>query len=202
MRRLRIRPLRVAAMIVAVAALAGVGPSASASDLYGSGWRDRHVYYPPRPSGYSGIVSVFGQPCNSSSTSNLMYWVAPDNNVRYAVRYHYKLGGYGSYWGGTGSTARSSNLNNDVRGHIRNDHIGNQVRAGIWGYNCRYIDGTTKWSTHAWGIGVDINSAKEHVGHYHCHTIYGHMAAIWKNHNWYHGVNFGDCMHFQYATSY
>ncbi len=199
MRRKLLVPL-VAGILVLAAA-----PVAHANHFYTNyGWRDRHVNYPPLPSGYSGIVSVFGQPCNSQSNTNRTYWTAPDNGYSYPVNYHYKLGGYGKFYGGTGSTTRSSNLNNDVRGHIRNEHLAEQIKSGIWGYNCRYISGTSKWSPHAWGIAVDINAAYEHYGsaHKHCHTVTGGVANVWKNHRWIHGINFGDCMHFQYATNY
>ena len=80
---------------------------------------------------------------------------ARDDGVAYPLYYHYGLGGYGRYYGGTGSKTRSSNLNNDVRGHIRNDHLVHSVTHGIYGYVCRKIAGTSKWSTHAWGIAVD-----------------------------------------------
>jgi hypothetical protein len=188
------------AMIIAALAIV-VAPPADAYHYYSAGWRDKHVYYPPLPSGYSGIVSVFGQPCNSNSTANAMNWRAQDNGYTYVVRYHYKLGGYGTRHGGTGSTTRSSNLNNDVRGHISNEHLNPKVLSGIWGYNCRRISGSTKWSTHAWGIAVDINSAYEQLD-YSCDTVVGRLPQIWKEHRWIHGASFADCMHFQYATNY
>lgn len=168
------------------------------------GWRDRHTNYPPVPSGYNGIVSVFGKPCNSKVNDNRTYWTTPDDGNSYALYYHYKLGGYGTFYGGTGYSYRSSVLNNDVRGHIRNEHLGSYVRSGVWGYSCRYISGTRKYSTHSWGIAVDVNARYEHVGsaHKHCHTIPSKVSAVWKNHKWKHGVSFGDCMHFQYATNY
>ena len=31
------------------------------------GWRDEHINYPSRPSGYTQIVNRFGQPCNSEA---------------------------------------------------------------------------------------------------------------------------------------
>jgi hypothetical protein len=190
-------------VVVAVAMLlTTVARPASAYHYYAEGWRDKHVYYPTLPSGYSGIVSVFGQPCNSNSTKNAMNWRAADDGVTYIVRYHYKLGGYGTRHGGTGSLTRSSNLNNDVRGHITNAHLNPKVKRGIWGYNCRYISGTTKWSTHAWGIAVDINSAYESTTDTACTSEVDAVAPIWKNHRWIHGASFRDCMHFQYATNY
>jgi hypothetical protein len=156
------------------------------------------------PSGYAQIVKTFGKPCNASVNDNRTLWTTQDDGRTYALNYHLKLGGYGDFYGGTGSTTRSSNLNNDVRGHIRNEHVGPSIRSGVWGYKCRYIKGSKKYSTHAWGIAVDIHARYEHYGsgHKHCHTVLAAVADIWKRHGWTHGVNFGDCMHFQYARNY
>jgi hypothetical protein len=191
----------VLAMVLAAMAIA---PSAAAYHFYSEGWRHKHYRYPPVPSGYSQIVAVFGQPCNSNARYNKTTWVARDNNYAYPVYYHYKLGGYGTHYGGKGRYDMSSNLNHDVRGHILNDHVWPYIKHGIYGYACRRISGSSKWSTHAWGIAVDINSAYEHVGsaHKHCHSVPASVSNIWKAHGWIHGVTFGDCMHFQYAKNY
>lgn len=194
--------VRCATLLLSALLILSAAPSADAYHYYSEGWRDKHVYYPTLPSGYSQIVSVFGQPCNSNSTANAMNWRAANNGVTYVVRYHYKLGGYGTKHGGTGSTTRSSNLNHDIRGHITNEHLNPKILSGIWGYNCRYISGTTKWSTHAWGIAVDINSQYESTTDTTCHPNTNAVAPIWKNHRWIHGASFKDCMHFQYATNY
>jgi hypothetical protein len=186
----------------AVLAIIAIAPSADAYHFYSEGWRDQHYRYPPVPSGYSQIVNVFGQPCNSNATYNRTNWVANDDGRSYPVYYHYKLGGWGTLYGGTGRYDMSSNLNQDVRGHIRNNHASQYILSGVWGYNCRRISGSSKWSAHAWGIAVDVNSAYEHTGHYHCHTVKGVVSDVWKGHGWKHGVDFGDCMHFQYATNY
>ncbi|HYZ94113.1 MAG TPA: M15 family metallopeptidase [Actinomycetota bacterium] len=193
-----------AAAVVLVLAVVAAAPAAGAWHFAAEGWQHQHYKYPPVPSGYSQIVSVFGQPCNSNSTYNRTNWVATDNGTSYAVYYHYKLGGWGTHYGGKGRYDMSSNLNQDVRGHLRNDHLTGLIKSGIWGYACRYISGTTKWSTHAWGIAVDINSAYEHYGadHKHCHSIPGSVSDRWKAHSWKHGWTFGDCMHFQYAINY
>ena len=196
---------RSAGVVLALAiALLTIAPSAGAWHFEAEGWRHQHYKYPPRPSGYNQIVSVFGQPCNGAVNDNRTNWVATDNGYSYPVYYHYKLGGWGTHYGGWGRYDMSSNVNQDVRGHIRNDHLGDRIRSGIWGYNCRRISGSSKWSTHAWGIAIDINSAYEHVGssHKHCHTIPGSVSDRWKAHGWIHGWTFGDCMHFQYATNY
>jgi hypothetical protein len=169
----------------------GSAPSASAGHWYANGWRDWHYNYPPKPYGYNQIVAVFGQPCNSESRANVMRWMAADTGTVYNVVFHRKLGG-----------STSTNLDNDVRGHIGNGHMDNRVWHGIWGYNCRFISYTTKYSTHSWGIAIDQNSAYEHVNHYHSHTVCTCVADQFNNHGWRWGINFGDAMHFQYAYNY
>lgn len=194
------RPTTLA--FTAAAAVLLLALPAGAYHFYNSGWRDKHYSYPPIPSGYNGIVSVFGQPCNGYANDNYTSWVASDNGVAYPVYYHYKLGGWGPYYGGDVSPGPSSNLNNDVRGHIRNNHLTGYVKQGIWGYNCRRISGSTKWSAHAWGIAVDINSKYEPPGDSKCDSIPSSLSDVWKSHGWKHGASFGDCMHFQYAINY
>lgn len=165
------------------------------------GWRDRHLGYPERPSGYAQIVATFGPPCNADASANTMTWIAADDRVPYTFRFHRKLGGLPTEMV-TGGTGTSTNLDNDVRGHVSNTHKDPWVLRGIWGYVCRYIRGTTVWSTHAWGIAIDVSSAHEHYpGHYHSHVNWNH-SGIWTRHGWYWGKNFGDAMHFQFADSY
>lgn len=174
---------RIAGVLVA-AALAGAGATVATADD-----PDTHYNYPPRPHGYNAIVDVFGKPCASRARENALTFVARSGKP-YVVRFHRKLGG-----------TTSTNMI-DVRWHILHSSYDNDLRDGIWGYNCRYVAGTKTYSTHAWGIAVDINSAYEHVAHYHCHTVPAGLGGIWTTHNWYWGLKWGDCMHFQYATGY
>jgi D-alanyl-D-alanine carboxypeptidase-like protein len=179
-----------------------VVPAANAYHFQAEGWRHKHYKYPPVPSGYSKIVSTFGQPCNSAVNDNRTNWVAVDNGKSYPVYYHVKLGGYSTHYGGTGRTDMSSNLNHDVRGHIRNDHMGGYVTHGIYGYACRKINNSNKWSTHAWGIAVDINSAANPYPTSNCRGMPAQLIRDWTDHGWKHGKSFSDCMHFQYAVNY
>jgi D-alanyl-D-alanine carboxypeptidase len=188
MRRHPARGRLVALATVALVA-AAVGPAA-AWHYSKQGWRDRHRNYPPRPNGYNQIVNTFGQPCNDNANRNAMQWRAADNGVWYTVRFHRKLGG-----------DASTNLNNDVYGHIQNQHLAPYVKHGIYGYSCRKIDGTNSWSTHAWGIAVDVSSAEEWYGKCHS-TVNYHHDQVWRNHGWTWGLSFCDPMHFQYATGY
>lgn len=118
------------------------------------------------------------------------------------MNFHKRLGGAPTPGWYSGNGGLSTNLFYDVRGHIANNHWDDRVLKGIWGYSCRFIAGTNKWSTHAWGIAIDINSAYEHVGHYHNHTVDSQVANVFQTHGWTWGLAFGDAMHFQYATGY
>lgn len=164
------------------------------------GWEDEHVNYPRRPSGYAEIVDVFGQPCNDAAHAIRLSWPASDNEVVYHPYVHRRLAGMGTAMiadqGG-----RSTNLDNDVHGHIQDEHLSSYVRSGIWGYACRYIRDTTVWSTHAWGIAMDVSASWEPYGSTTSSVNY-HHAPIWKNHRWRWGLAFNDPMHFQYADHY
>lgn len=185
----------LAALVIGLPAVA-----AWAGHWAANGWKDMHYNYPPRPDGYSGIVSVFGQPCNSNASAITMYWPAADDGISYRVVFHKKLGGAPVSGWSTGKGGLSTNLDNDVRGHIGNAHLDPYVLGGIWGYYCRYIQGTTTWSTHAWGIAIDQNARYEHYGHCHIHTMHPTVIQIFKDHRW---VQLRcDPMHFQYATGY
>ena len=164
------------------------------------GWRDKHDNYPARPSGYTQIVNRFGQPCSDAAHAISQTWQASDNGVNYVVRFHKKLGGSPTEMI-SDKGGRSTNLDNDVYGHLQNAHLWPYVQHGIYGYNCRYIDGTTSWSTHAFGIAIDVSSAVEYQGK--CTSdVNRYTKQIWQDHNWYWGLAFCDPMHFQYATGY
>ena len=164
------------------------------------GWRDKHYNYPARPYGYTQIVNRFGQPCNANASAIPMSWVAADTGQTYTFRFHRKLGGYPTEMV-SNKGGNSTNLDNDVYGHIKNDHLSPYVKHGIWGYLCRTIRNSNKWSTHAWGIAMDVSSAEEYMGKCFS-TVNKYHAPIWRNHNWYWGLAFCDPMHFQYATGY
>jgi D-alanyl-D-alanine carboxypeptidase len=182
------RPLM--ALPVALVLGAMVAVPAPAYHFAQAGWAHQHRDYPPKPYGYSQIVGTFGQPCSDNARHNYFEWRAADNGVWYPVRFHRKLG-----------HPYSTNLDNDVKGHIINNHLGNYIRHGIYGYNCRYIDGTRTYSTHAWGIAVDVSSAEEWNGKCHS-TVNQHHDQIWRNHGWTWGLAWCDPMHFQYASGY
>lgn len=165
------------------------------------GWKDEHINYPTRPTSYSEIVATFGQPCNDNTHAITMSWTAYDSGKVYWIRFHRKLGGRGTAMV-SDKGGRSTNLDNDVYGHIMNEHLNKYVWGGIWGYACRYIKGTTTWSTHAWGIAIDIAASYEHCCDSYDSVINYYIAPTFRDHRWYWGKNFGDPMHFQYAKGY
>ncbi len=164
------------------------------------GWRDRHENYPSRPQGYTQIVNRFGQPCSSNARAISMSWRAADNGTTYRFPFHVKLGGRATEMVAD-KGGRSTNLDNDVYGHIQQQHLQGYVEHGIYGYACRAKRGGNEWSTHAFGIAIDVSSAEEYMGKCSS-TVNRYHAPIWQNHGWYWGLAFCDPMHFQFATGY
>jgi hypothetical protein len=195
--RTRSRALRLLGVVAAVAAL---GPVLLAWHWAKLGWRDKHFGYPSVPSGYTQIVNRFGEPCNSKATWNVMQWREADTGNVVRVRFHRKLGGYPTEMVGD-QGGKSTNLDNDVYGHIRNAHLDDYVKHGIYTYACRLKRSGSQWSTHAWGIAIDISSAYEPMGQCSS-TTNKNFASVFKDHRWKWGLSFCDPMHFQYATDY
>ena len=185
---------------VAVAVVLAATPLLLAYHWARLGWRDWHYNYPATPTGYTQIVNRFGQPCNADAYAISMSWVAADNGVTYTPRFHRKLGGYPTEMV-SNKGGRSTNLDNDVYGHIQNDHLSAYTKSGIWGYLCRTISGSSSWSTHAWGIAIDISASYEPMGRCYS-TVNKNFAYVFKNHGWRWGLDFCDPMHFQYAFGY
>lgn len=193
-RRPRLLPL------TAVACLLASVPFVLGWHWQKAGWRDWHYNYPATPTGYTQIVNRFGQPRSADASKIWMDWTASDDGKTYRIRFHEKLGGYPTEMV-SDKGGRSTNLDNDVYGHIQNAHLGEYTKSGIWGYLCRYIEGTTTWSTHAWGIAVDISASYEPMGPCSS-TTNKNFAYIFKDHGWRWGLDFCDPMHFQYAYGY
>ena len=164
------------------------------------GWRDEHVNYPSRPSGYTQIVNRFGQPCSAEAHAISMKWQAADNGTTYTFSFHRKLGGRPTAMV-SDKDGKSTNLDNDVYGHIQNAHLQPYVEHGIYGYACRAKRDGNEWSTHAFGIAIDVSSAEEYMGKCTSSVNKNH-ASIWQKHGWYWGLAFCDPMHFQFATDY
>lgn len=176
----------------AVLALVGIGVCVDASN---AGAVDT-----PRPHGLNGIIAQFGQPCSAQATQGSVY--IPFGNTDTSgnpvlVHVHAQLSNEFSdavahtYW--AASTWLVFNRFNQV-------------------YNCRKKRNSSSWSTHAWGIAMDVAIIPNPA---FCTTWNG-IGANWVNYGWllpfkftdpqlgnlYWGLNFGDCQHFQYATGY
>jgi hypothetical protein len=168
------------------------------------GWVHDHssAGIPPRPSGYAALVARFGQPCNASANAARSYW--PSQSAR-------NVPGYITY-----NPYIDLDVSYNIRNHIAADGKDNAVDYGVYGYNCRYIDGTTSWSTHAFGAAIDTNSARNPLGQPTWNGVgsdgvpyKSYLPKIWKGaypgHNFYWGKSFSttpDPMHFQYVTGY
>ena len=165
------------------------------------GWKDEHLNYPKVPSGYSEIVDTFGPPCGEDSSAITVTIREADTGQYVNTPVHRRLAGKATEMIG-GQGGLSTNLDNDVLGHIKNEHLTPYVKSNVWAYNCRSKRGSNEWSAHAWGIAIDVSSLHEHFpSHYHSHVNF-HHAGIWKNHRWTWGKQWGDAMHFQYADDY
>ena len=177
-------------------------PTASAIPIVG--WVHDHSNQgvPPRPDGYNDLVNTFGSPCSNAANDSRSHW--PSQSARNVPGYIY----VNSYIG--------RNVGYNIRTHISVAHRDDAVDYGVYGYSCRYIAGTTSWSTHAFGAAVDTNSARNPVGqdHWNGHGADGvdydkYIPDVWRGgypgHRFYWGLNFSttpDPMHFQYVTNY
>lgn len=180
------------------------------------GWYHEHTGYPSRPSGLTELNNRFGAACNSNAYFNRnVTWqgqVAGGGVQSFTPSYHKKLGG-ATTTGFFARTGGSSTNMEDVVGHLGDAHklyedgAGN-VKGGIYGYLCRTISGSSKYSVHSWGAAMDINASYEQYPDPDCqpNSFGTGVSAKWENHRWYWGANFAaaycDPMHFQYVTNY
>ncbi|MFM8944540.1 MAG: M15 family metallopeptidase [Actinomycetota bacterium] len=184
-----------------IVALALATPLALAAALNPTGWRDLHANYPGVPQSYTQLVDRFGNPCSAAASAIALRWRAADDGVTYTVRFHRRLGGMATAivadQGG-----RSTNLDNDVYGHIAFSSLASAARHGIYGYACRAKrSDPTQWSVHAFGAAVDISSAIEPMGQ--CTSVVNYrIAPTFQGHGWTWGLSFCDPMHFQYVVNY
>jgi hypothetical protein len=168
------------------------------------GWTHDHssAGVPHRPQGYNGLVSTFGQPCNHRANAARSSWPSKSTpGVDGYIYYHPYI---------------DRDVSWNVRFHISADRKEQALYPGIGGYNCRYIEGTTNWSVHAFGAAIDTNWQRNPRGNSTWNGVgadgknYGkYLPNLWKGaypgHNFYWGINFGtipDPMHFQYVTGY
>lgn len=98
-------------------------------------------------------------------------------------------------------------IGNKILGKINTRGKANDY--GVWGYACRLIAGSTKWSVHSWGAAVDTNTLRNPYGQNHWNgrgssgEPYGRfLPDTWMGRGFYWGLNFNDPMHFQYVSGY
>ncbi len=165
------------------------------------GWRDRHENYPSRPNGYTQIVNRFGQACSGDARAISMSWRAADTGTTYRFPFHRKLGGRPTQMVSRQGRAGRRTWTTTSTGTSSNSTCSSYVEHGIYGYACRAKRGGSEWSTHAFGIAIDVSSAEDYMGKCSS-TVNRHHAPIWQSHGWYWGLAFCDPMHFQFATGY
>ena len=141
----------------------------------------------------------FGSPCNSNAHFNgNITWtaqVAGGGVQTFTPAYHKKLGGASTSGFFTRTGGTSTNME-DVVGHLGNDHklYGDEgvVKGGIYGYLCRTISGSSKYSVHSWGAAMDINASYEQYPDPDCqpNSFGSGVSNKWTNHNQAWGANF------------
>lgn len=154
-----------------------------------------------RPVGLSVLIQTFGQPC------------APATHVGKTVAIPW----------GNGQTGQNRlvvhegyipRYVDDAHYEVLSKTDAAAYTNAAWAYHCRLMTGSsTKWSTHAWGIAVDLNSVNNPYGQTHWngnggYPTYGNRGMIiptaYQNQGFYWGLNFStpDPMHFQYVEGY
>jgi D-alanyl-D-alanine carboxypeptidase len=153
-----------------------------------------------RPNGLSDLNAVFGTRCTDPVNNGRAFFPwANDSASGGYIYFHSKL---------TGIVANVRHRN-DI------DNRDGAYNRAVWGYACRQIAGSSKWSAHAWGVAIDINSVRNPQGD----TSWDGVGSNGTNYgtylpdlftqsligNFYWGLNFSsnkDPMHFQYVTGY
>jgi len=166
-------------------------------------WRHDHRTraIPRRPVGYSELVKRFGNRC-SGAANDARTWFphAVSRGKGGYVYYHSRL---------------ARNVGGNIRKHIAAAHRNGALDYGIYGYNCRRMRGSTKWSVHAWGAAVDTNTYRNPQRQRHWDgrgadgVNYGtYIPHVWKGkdpgHRFLWGKHFNtpDPHHFQYVSGY
>ncbi len=141
-----------------------------------------------RPSGLNDLIKVFGQPGTSITTAAMR---AGKNGEIVNVRCHKKI----------------APILQAVFQSIHEAGMSNHIHTydGCYVYRKKRSGGSS-WSTHAWGISIDVNaSANPMVSSASKMTISDSqkvLAPFFEKHGFYWGKHFNDPMHFQYCTGY
>jgi hypothetical protein len=214
--------LNTVLIVIAMWLLASVlgASTAFATHWTTHGWYHEHKNYPNRPDGLSALNNVFGTRCTTpKDNANQILWrgeVSGGSLQSFPLNFHKFLGGASTngFWP-TPFPNVGSTVVEDVYGHLEDDHRNYPytsstagVKGGIYGYLCRQISGSDKWSVHSWGVAIDINASWESYPDPDCQpNSFGSLVSNkFTNHNFYWAANFpaGSCdpMHFQYVTGY
>lgn len=139
------------------------------------------------PTGIRQIMKVFGQPGKNIVSRKMR--CGPDGEMK-SVSCHAKIADV------------LAAVFDDIHAAGKSGHI----KSFNGCYNFRKKRGGSSWSTHAWGIAVDVNaSANPMTSRKRGPVISGdqkHLAPFFERRGFYWGANFGDAMHFQYCKGY
>jgi hypothetical protein len=142
--------------------------------------------WPRRPHGLTEIRQVFGTEGNPQCSSGKVTLPAPIGTTRWFACH--KL---------------VAEVMQSAFDEIHRKDLWHLLKTWDGCYNKRKKTGTsTKWSTHSWGIAVDLNAATNGFGR--VPTMDQRIVAIFKDHGFIWGGDWSrpDGMHFQYASGY
>jgi len=140
-----------------------------------------------RPNGLAQIRKVFGEPGTNIVSASMR---AGAGGEMVTVRCHKKIAGI------------LASVFDDIHADGMSQHI--KSYDGGYVYRKKRSSGSA-WSTHAWGIAVDINAAWNPMTSKGNPKISGDqsiLAPYFEKHGFYWGAHFNDAMHFQYCTGY
>ena len=140
-----------------------------------------------RPSGLTELQKVFGKPGTSIGTFAMR---AGAGGKLINVPCHKKVG--------------------PVLQKVFDDIFAAGLSSHIHSYDGCYVYRTKRksskaWSTHAWGIAIDINASTNAMtskANMKVSDSQKKIAPYFEKHGFYWGAAFGDPMHFQYCTGY
>jgi len=161
-----------------------------------------------RPVGLAQLNATFGPRCSlAGSTSH--------SGTTISVPWGNWVNNSSPAWGTlkANSTFMVTYFENAVSEVIAGPGGWSTFNKALYGYNCRQIAGSSKWSTHSWGVAFDVNSLNNPQGSSSWNgtgsngvNYGGAIPTAFKNQNYYWGINFSgsaaDPMHFQYVEGY
>jgi hypothetical protein len=140
-----------------------------------------------RPDGLSEVVGVFGQPGKNLGTFAMKCGVGGELKT---VTAHKLVG------------PLFQQVFEAIAAAGMSHHI--QSYDGIYNYRTKRAT-SSNWSTHAWGIAIDLNASSNPMKTVATMSISDSQQALapfFEQAGFYWGKNFGDPMHFQYCTGY